>query len=789
MKISLAWLGDFVEWTETDPLKIADRLTLSTAEIEQTEIQGGLLEHCCVGEILTITKHPKADRLSLVDVKTDKGTLRVVCGGSNLQVSQLVAFAHVGATVKWHGEDMMTLSPVKIRGEESHGMICAASELGIESLFPPKKEDGEAPIVDLSRSSKKLNVGESLREALGLTDVTFHISNTALTQRPDLFSHVGFARECVAIGLGTWKKKPSYPLPEFAKDKLPFGIKNDIEELIPRYCSCLIAVDSIGETPDWMKKRLEATGWRSVSLPVDITNYVTTEVGMPLHCFDADDIKGDISMRLSKKGETIVTLDEVERKLPEGAIVLSDKEGIFDLLGIMGGLRSSTKDESKHLFLHAATVDPISIRKAIIATGHRTDASTVYEKGIPRIVAEQGFARALQLFLELCPGAKVVSKMDSWGDNGKMPAIKISASRVASMLGTSIDAKTITRILEDLECEVKAKGDDLTVTPPLHRSRDLHGPHDLVEEIGRVHGYEHLQPTMPTAEVRVPKRQQDLHLLRESLRGDGFVEILPLSLIGPDLLRMSGMGDLPTVSLENPIGETFSILQPSTLPSLLEHAGRNMLLAGSTLKTFHWGHVFSPKSADEKVEMGLLYAGREKTKLLDEPVLKLKQAVSDAAEMLKRPLTVEAQDSAPAWAHPGRYGHILWNGEAVGEIGEVHPEVATRFGLPARAAAALLDLSVLLKGELPHSVAKPLPHFPSVTYDWTFTRSQKDPIGKLLDTLQAADPLIESVVIHDLFAKGTDYNVTLRCTYRASDRTLTEQEAKAAHEKVMAKAK
>src|SRR3990167_5013344 len=338
MKLSLEWLSEFVTFTTTDPEEIARRLTAHVGEVDDVEIQGKYLKDCCVGKVSNLRKHPGADKLNLCNVETDRGVKNIVCGGTNLREGMLVAFAHVGATVK-HGDEKMTLKEAKIRGEKSEGMICAAEELELKDMFPAKKEDGERPVIELKVESGKWKVGMSLKEALGMDDVIFHIDNHAITHRADLFSHIGFARECVAIGLAEWKKEPKMPSFTFPKTALPFALKVENPKLMPRYCACLIAIDGLGVTPDWMKKRLIATGSRPVNLPVDITNFVMMEIGVPLHSFDAGDIKGNVTMRASKKGESIVTLDQVKRALPEGALILEDDGGIFDLLGIMGGDR------------------------------------------------------------------------------------------------------------------------------------------------------------------------------------------------------------------------------------------------------------------------------------------------------------------------------------------------------------------------------------------------------------------------------------------------------------------
>ncbi len=804
MKISLEWLGQFVTWTESDPTVIAERLTRSTAEVEELEVQGALLAHCCVGEIVSLAQHPDADRLKVVEVKTDKGTKNVVCGGTNLYEGMLIAFAHVGATVK-HGKETVKLEPIKIRGQQSEGMVCAAEELELDSVLPPKPEDGERAVMDLSRLNKKMKAGDNLRDLLGLNDTVFHFSNTAITARPDLFSHIGFARECVALGLAKWKKQEVWKAPKAPAKGKSLPMKVDCADLVPRYLSASLTMEGLGETPEWMKKRLSSVGIRSISLPVDITNYVMIEVGVPMHSFDADDIEGVVHMRLSTKKESLMTLDGKKWDLPEGCLVLSDDKGVFDLVGIMGGLRSSTKDSTKNIFLHALSIDPVTIRKAIIGTGLRTDASTVYEKGVPGITTEQGFYRALELMLELIPGAKLASEIDEKGHNGKAAQISISGDEVRASLGLQISDKEIVKIWEDLGCEVKTESgkrkatskkadrDPLSairfsVTPPLYRLRDITGAHDLIEEAGRIHGFDKVEPVMPSAPMQMPKRDMRLHKLREDLARSGYWELMPLSFVSPQLLERCALDPKDAIKVKNPIGEETSLLHTSPLPQLLAHAEHMLPRAEGSLSTFQCANVFDAKG-NQTFALGMLLSAKEETDLLNDPFLMVKSQILDAITATGQSVEIHEMKKAPDIAHPGRCASIMFRGKSIGEIYEVHPSVRTRFGLSHRSAAATLDLSTLLSSPSPVPMQKKLSSFPAVTYDVTVKRTQKEALGPLLRKLRSGSELLETVSVQDLYAgkpleKGS-YNLTLRFVYRAKDRTLTETEVKTTHEGVL----
>ncbi|TSC59174.1 MAG: phenylalanyl-tRNA synthetase subunit beta [Candidatus Peregrinibacteria bacterium Greene0416_19] len=792
MKISLDWLQDFITLIEADPQCLADRLTEGIAEVEEVETQGAMLDKCVVGNVIAVSKHPNADALSLCQVQTEAGIKRVVCGGTNLREGMRVAFAHAGATVRWHGTEMQTLQKVKIRGEESEGMICAAEELDLKSRFP---ESTERSIIDLGDGDE--GVGTPLRSYLGLTDTVFHIDNHAITHRADLFSHIGIARELVALGLAAWKEERRIQkMPLFGKAAISFKAINEVPELIPRYCSCILSVEGLGETPAFMRRRLEATGWRSVNLPVDITNYVAMETGMPLHSFDAGDLKGDVHMRLSKRGESIMTLDGVERVLPDSAVVLSDKAGIFDLLGIMGGMRSSTKDTTRQIYLHAASVDPVSIRRAIIATGHRTDAATVYEKGIPRISVERGFFRAAELFLAHVPGARIESRMESWGDDGEPQSITLSLPRVRSVLGTEVTKDDAHRILRALEFHTEsARGrradEAIVVTPPLHRLGDIRGPHDVTEEIGRIIGYNAIPASMPAAAVTPPPRDPRMHQIRDALREEKFVEIVPLAFTNPAALARAGLDPERAVRVRNALGEELSLLQTSTVPALLEHAQRNILEAGDDLRTFHWAHVFTREGGriQEHAELGLLFAnirGEDADLLPRDPFLQLKRSLTEALRLTGYALLISACDQVPSSAHPGRAAQLVVESVNIGTISELHPDLRAAYDLPHRAAVASIDLVKLLGIPPAETIFTPLPQFPAVAYDVTVPLDPTTVAADLLKKIRSTSPLLEEVYIADLYTgTGDRGTMTLHFTYRAADRTLTEEEAKKEHEKAV----
>lgn len=778
MKISRNWLSDFVDVTEKDPQKIADQMTVSMGEVDDVTVAGALLDHCVVGKVLTKQKHENADKLSVCTVETDEGVKTVVCGGTNVREGMLVAFAHVGATVAWHGGETMTLTKAKIRGVESAGMICAQEELGLSS-FPATAEDGAHPIVDLT--ALKLKVGTPLKKALNIDDVVFHIDNHAITNRPDLFSHIGVAREMVAMGIAKWKKAPSVRRPKFPSAKLPFKTKNAVPTLVPRYFGCVLKIDGLGLTPDWMKARLESIGVRSINLPVDITNFVSAELGMPLHSFDVGDITGNIEIRTSKKGEKITTLDEVERTLPDGAIVLSDDEGIFDLLGIMGGHRSSTKESTRMVYLHAAIVDPVSIRRAIIATNHRTDASTVYEKGIPFSAAEAGFYRALELFLAHVPGAEIVSQLEEWGKDEKRSAITLKDGAATKMIGASISAAESKKILTNLGYAVASKGKDLSVTPPLWR-KDVSGTHDVIEDLARIVGYNSIESVVPVAPLTPPVRDMRLHVIRDALKEAGMYEALHLAFVSPGLLQACGIDPSDAVRVENPLGEELSLMRTHLFPRLLETAAREERLSPKDpIALFEVGNVFDKKGKGS-LRLTMLMS-HEVTDVGTEPLLEVKQLLFEALSKAGYTGVELSEPTLPSYAHPGQSAVMKIGNTSLGLLWTLHPTIATQMGLRGRAALASINLDALFTLPASVNLFSSLPAFPGVSFDETLPLSRGS--LALRKKAQSASALLASIAVQSYYGKGADANVTLRFVYRSPEKTLTEEEAKKEHEKVL----
>lgn len=783
MKISLNWLGDYIDLTEKDHEKIKDIITANSAEVETMERQGDHLENVIVGKVLELKKHPNADRLTLAIVSDGSEKYNVVCGGSNLKENMLVAYAKLGAVVKWHGSEVMKLEKAKIRGEESFGMICSDEELGLEEMFP-RKHDHE--IIDLTHLN--LKVGAPLAKALDLDDVVLDVDNHAITNRADLFSHRGFAREFIANELGKWKKQKEFKMPT-SGSPMPVSIDIKDKDVCSRYTAVYMTGIEVGESPDWMKKRLSACGVRPISNMVDITNYVMLELGMPLHAFDVDQVKGKKwTMRKSKKGEKVVTLDEQEHKLMDDAIVLDDGNGIFDLCGIMGGYTSGINEKTEKILLHSPVYHPTLIRRAMRGLGHISDASIIYEKGVDTELSMLGLSRAVELILELCPNAKVASEVvDIQNSKPEKREINLRTSQVSRLVGIEIEDKRIEKILDDLGFEYTKSKDGHKVNVPSYRLGDVEREADLIEEIARIYGYDNVPNITPIVSIDpVPtnKRRALEKQCRDDLVSFGFDEVYTYAFLGPELLGKCEMSpNKEMIEVLNPISGDMSLMRQSLLPRVLETVAENLRYSNN-FKIFELNPTYFKTSEDKHEEKSSLAIA---TVNEDFRVL---QGVLEAVAFTVLP----AKNNDPQ-NHPGREADLVIRGQRVGKLAEVHPQVLKNFDIKAKVVTAIIDLEAIHALNLDlWPKYKEFSKFPSVKLDISIAIPKKDLAADYHKSIKAVDKkLITNVQLIDEYTgekiSEDKRALTYSITYQAEDRTLTEDEVGNIHKQVVSKLK
>lgn len=786
MNISLKWISDFVDILEKDSQKIAEVLTEKSAEIEAVHDLGKSLENVVVGEILEILPHPDADKIRITKTKiSDTEILQIICGAKNIAIGQKVPVALIGAVLP--GD--FRIERRKMRGVESEGMLCSARELGLG--------DDHAGILILDES---VLVGSSVAKALGKDDIVLEIENPAITNRPDLFSQVGFARELVADGLAKWKKNQFEEVQiwdfsaiekEISKTPFPFSFEIENPEICPARGEILLENLRATESPAWIRARLENCGIRPINSVVDVSNFVMLEVGMPLHTFDADKISGNrITMRVSKEGEKVSTLDGIERTLPADVILQEDADKIFDLAGIMGGENSEIGETTTRVLVHVPVYDPIRIRRAALALNHRTDAATIYEKRVPSASVKIGLLRTLQLLRSIHPEMKIASAMelvDSFPESERI--LTLQKEEITRVLGRDLEDGVAAQILQSLDFEIlKEAGDTFFIKVPPHRYGDISIPADLIEEIARISGLNAIAAAAPQIQM-VPNFLPPMKKLRRAvsdfLVGENFFEVLNLAFLGEDLLKKCGLEKTTEmIEIQNPLGADQSLMRTKLLPRVLEVAERNRRHRES-FRLFEIGKTFekNKESAVETSRLSALFVG--------EDFFVAKGVLISLFEMLGA--TISFWEKTDACALAQNSTQICLGEKTIGSIFTLSKRVAKNFDIPESSASFSLNLDLLLNIPSTRKIHKVLPKFPGISWDFSVLAPDNAYGEGLLKALEKLDSRIESSEILEIFSgKGVpegQKSVTIRTLFRAEDRTLTEADEKELREKILKKLK
>ncbi|MFA4818529.1 MAG: phenylalanine--tRNA ligase subunit beta [Patescibacteria group bacterium] len=773
MKVSYNILKKFVTPPrEISAKDLAEILTMSTVEVEEVVAQLEQLNKVVVGQVREINPHPNADKLRLAKVDTGKEVCEVVCGGVNLRVGMKVAFAKVGARVKWHGEgDWVTLEKAKIRGVESHGMACAAEELGIEDSHAL-----EHGIMDLSHLTAV--PGTPLAQALGQTDIILEIDNKSITHRPDLWGHLGLARELAAI----WRVKchePKAPPIKPGKD-IDLKVKVEAKDKVVRYMAVAVEGIKVGPSPEWLVKALNSLGARSINNIVDITNYVLFELGQPLHAFDLDKLATpEIIVRAAKPGETITTLDGIARKLNKNNLLIADIKKPIALAGIMGDEFSGVSDSTTRMVFESATFDPINIRQSETALVLRTEASIRFEKSLDPNLAELALRRAVQLLSEVCPSVKVASRVvDVYVKPLKPAAIELPLAWLNRRVGTEFKSSEVKDILQRLGFKVAGTAKTFKVTPPTWRAtRDITIPEDLIEEVARIHGYGNIPLSLPKFAINPPERDRAQELrwkIRDLLALYGWTETLSYSFV-----EKTGIESVDKQALElvNPVGKNEPYLRPFLFNTFFYQVIENTRrYPEKEIKMYEIGRTFSNKkgtwSADSSgatklptQEYHLVLGCRGKNKL--EMFRELKVTVKSVFDLI-------GIGNETDWRE-GKAGIEVYYGNFKIGLLQFNEEI----GKPSVVSYAELFID---KEELRKEIVMPThespPLYPAIDRDLTVTISNY-PSGhvnwkNIQEAVSQIDKLIESVDYVGYFTPKQA--LTLRLTFRSSERTLKSEE-------------
>ncbi|HPO05761.1 MAG TPA: phenylalanine--tRNA ligase subunit beta [Candidatus Gracilibacteria bacterium] len=766
MKLSLNWMQDWVELKTTDLHEIAKILTRSSAEVDQIIEPESFWQSIKIGEILEISAHPQADRMRITKTRIGDEVFQIVCGANNIRVGQKVPVATIGTVLPGN----FVISQANKRGVDSFGMICSTAELGLtESADGIWELDENAPC------------GMSMGEFLGKNEAILEIENVTITNRPDLFSQYGFARELVALGLAEWKNKAMSKF-EFPSNlpKFPFQINFAQKDLCSAIAGITLENCRVQESPAWIKKRLQSIGINPINNIVDVSNYVMWELGIPLHTFDLELIKSrDINMRLAQNGEKITTLDASEYELPETAIVMDDGKQIFDLCGIMGGENSGIRPETNQVWIHAPVYHPTYIRRTALKLNHRTDASIIYEKRVPDFMVEWGLKRACELLLQSCPEAKISSQAFLQFPS-EHRQIKLSLAKVNSYLGEKLADSQIIRHLENLDFKVSS---DFSVTIPPHRYRDINEEVDLIEEVVRIHGLDKVKTTLPQINIALSK-YVDGYFLEENIKNqlaEGGFEAINYSFLSQKTLTKTLIKLDHPVKVQNPLNQDGEIMRPNLLPLLLNNIDQNYRHQGE-FAIFEIGKIFQADANKIQELKNCAYLSSY------QDFYQIKNLVQELSDKNSLNLKFSLAKNSPAYFHPGRVGEINFQGKNIGHWGEIHPIVRENWGLNFPLNYFEISLNLIHQAKIKNAKYQEFCRLPKITRDHNFLLNRKDLVADFMKKLEKT-PLLVNLRVKELYSgnkiPAQQKCITISATYQAPDHTLSEEEVNQAHQKLV----
>lgn len=741
MQVSLNWLNEFVDLSNVEASQIAHELTMSGLEVESVEDVKPSFTNIKTVKIEKIDAHPNSDRLHLVTVNTGSGLKTVVCGAQNIQEGQVVPYASVGSQVldRKTGE-MFTLTPAVIRGVESQGMLCSADELGV-SERNYQEEDG---ILVLNRIFPDVELGKDVKDVLGFEkDTVIDVAPTA--NRGDQMSVIGVARELSSLFNTPLKFNPVECTKNLTTDKFKVEIKD--KDVCKYYSIALLKNIKIKSSPDWMQKRLIASGVRAINNVVDITNYVMLEYGCPLHAFDADKLDGYLCVRRAEEGEKLVTLDEVERTLTTDSVLIATKDKGVCLGGVFGGANSEIDDNTTSLALEAAYFTPATNRKSARSAGYRSEASARFERGIDIEAVKPALMRAMQLLVEYAD-AEVVGVVED-GENKLEPLeITLRYPQIKRILGCEIASDRCDNILENLG--FKKLGGNAAAAKflvPSFRAYDVTREIDLIEEIARINGYDKISPTLP-AKAQTPTitlEEKVIKRIHELLLSAGLNEIQTSSLIGKPMLDKFKIGydDENAVKVLNAASEDYSMLRQTLSASVLNCMKYNFDNGQKNFWAYEIGKTYIKTSpADEKntgvketrVLEGVLTGEVQNSKWQIKTstdfyaVKGIMENIFNDLEVSRRIKLAPLEETELAKdnniLHPYRTAVVMLLGkkpQPIGYFGQVHPTLIDKLKLNQDAFLFNLNLTELIsavKETVPRF--KHLPQFPEVRRDIAF---------------------------------------------------------------------
>ncbi|MCF1435729.1 phenylalanine--tRNA ligase subunit beta [Agrobacterium vitis] len=794
MKFTLSWLKDHLD-TDATLDQVCERLTAIGLEVEDVDDKAAY-KPFVIAKILSAEKHPSADRLKVLSVDAGDGKpVQVVCGAPNARAGLIGAFGRPGMYVP--GLDV-TLAVGNIRGVESHGMMCSEKELNMS--------DNHDGIIDLPDDAP---VGTSFAAYAGIDDPVIEINLTP--NRPDCTSIFGIARDLAASGLGTLKqpKAPSFAVE--GETSVEVKLELDDAKLCPGFAYRLVHGVKNGPSPVWMQKRLIAIGLRPISALVDVTNYMTFDQGRPMHVFDADKVKGVLTVRRAKDGEEILALDTRTYKLTPNTVVIADDNGLESIGGIMGGEHSGCDENTSNVLIESALWDPINIAKSGRSLGIITDARYRFERGVDPDYMVPGLERTTELVLEMCGGKAASAKVVGYQGHTKK-VVDFPFSEVKRLTGLNVSTDESRTILTGLGFEVSGEGETVKVAVPSWRP-DVDGKADLVEEVMRMHGVDKITPEpLPSMGAVNTKILTTLQIrtrtAKRALASRGMMEAVTWSFISAEQAALFG-GGKPELKLVNPIAADMSDMRPSLLPGLLTAAQRNADRGFGDVAIFEVSGTYEGDTPEGQrrvaggVRRGtasLSGAGRmwsNATKGGGKPV-DVYDAKADALAVLEAcglPMgNVQIEQGGPEWYHPGRSGTIKMGPKVVlGYFGEFHPKTLAALDVSGALCGFEIYLDAMQEPKKKATRTKPaldLSPLQMVKRDFAFVVEKQVEAGAIIKAATSADrKLITGVNVFDVFEGASvgegKKSVAIEVLIQPSDKTLTDEDFDALTKKIV----
>ena len=801
MNTPLSWIKAYVPELECTPQEYTDAMTLSGSKVEGFECLDKNLEKIVVGKILKIERHPDANKLIVcqVQISEDGEQVQIVTGASNVKEGDKVPVVLDGGKVAGSAHDNephpdgIKIKKGKLRGVESFGMMCSIDELGsTRDLYPDAAEDGIYILSD-NEDYKDAPIGSSVPELLGLKDVVFEYEITS--NRVDCFSVLGLAREAAA----TFNKPFVPPVvtvtenDEKASDYISVEIKDT--DLCSRYVARVVKNIKIGPSPEWMKRRLAASGIRPINNIVDITNYVMEEFGQPMHAFDLNTIAGNkIVVRRAEDGEKFQTLDGQERTMDSSMLMICDAEKAVGIAGIMGGENSKITDDVTTMLFEAACFDGTNIRLTGKKLGMRTDAQAKFEKGLDPNNAMLAINRACQLIVELGAGEVVGGCVDVYPEVRQPKKVAYDADKINALLGTDIDEQTMIGYFKKLDLEVDEANKELIV--PTWR-QDVGCLADVAEEVARFYGYDNIPMTLPKGEATTGKVSYKLSiekLARQTVESYGFSEGMTYSFESPkvfDKLLLDEKDALrQAIVISNPLGEDYSIMRTLSLNGMLTSLATNYNRRNKDVRLYEIGNIYIPKA------LPLTERPNERTQLTlgmygTGDFFDMKGVVEAVLERcgLNGMKTYEPQ-AGKNFLHPGRQANIIYDGVVIGYLGEVHPEVCDTYDIGTKAYVAVLDMPEVVSRSRFDTKFKPIAKYPAVTRDISMLVKKEILVGQIEEVIRKrGGKLLESYRLFDIY-EGAQIqegfkSIAYSISFRSEEKTLEEKEVASAMKKIL----